>query len=65
MRTISLFIIAFSLFSSSALAESYGYLPGQAIRLGAGFNPIRPDKVYPNCLKAVAECSGEKLGTPL
>ena len=44
-------------------AGSYGYLPGQAIRLGAGFNPIRPDKVFPNCLQARAECSGEKLGS--
>jgi hypothetical protein len=42
--------------NGSAFATGIGLIPGAPARLGAGFNILQPQTVYPACIAANLEC---------
>ncbi|RVG15440.1 hypothetical protein [Sinorhizobium meliloti] len=40
----------------AARAENFGSIPGSSIFLGAGFDPLNPQKAFPLCVKSSGEC---------
>ncbi|QND46964.1 hypothetical protein HB780_14590 [Rhizobium lusitanum] len=51
----------FSLFWPSH-AENYGYIPDATIYLGSGFDPLYPQRTFPQCIASTAECQLGALG---
>lgn len=57
-------IVAFSALSTtSTFAETFGYIPDASIYLGGGFDPLYPQRVFPQCIKSTAECQLGKFGS--
>ncbi len=56
MKQVLLALAMLGLVIGPALAETFGHIPGVPARLGAGFNVLEPDTVYPACLTASDEC---------
>lgn len=48
-----------------AKAENYGYIPDAAIYLGAGFDPLYPQRTFPQCISSTAECQLGEFGSNL
>ncbi|NEJ85340.1 hypothetical protein GR223_05160 [Rhizobium leguminosarum] len=56
-KFVRLLILTLALSSPiGAQAESLGTIPDRGTRLGAGFDPVNPDEVFPSCVLAKAEC---------
>ena len=49
-------IIPIIAITTSATAETLGYIPNGGVYLGKGFDLLFPSKVFPLCLKADGEC---------
>src|SRR5262245_58709229 len=53
---VILFVAVLASFSTSTIAENYGYIPDGGHYLGGGFDPLRPQAVFPLCIASKGEC---------
>ncbi|TJV70683.1 MAG: hypothetical protein E5X76_17945 [Mesorhizobium sp.] len=60
-RTLLLPAFVLSL-TAPAATENYGYIPDASIYLSGGFDPLYPQRSFPQCIASTAECQLGALG---
>lgn len=62
MRRILLATLCSVALFGNAEAENYGYIPDASVYLSSGFDPLYPQRSFPQCIASTAECQLGALG---
>ncbi len=62
IRSLLSVLAVLYLTTNVAWAEEYGYIPDGSVYLGGGFDPLYPQKNFPQCIQSTNECQLGKFG---